>query len=554
MIILALCVVGAVSYTRLGVDRFPAVDLPTVAVRTELPGASAEEVETQLSQKLEEAINTVAGIEELRSISGSGSSIVIVTFNLNRNIDVAAQDVRDKVSAALRNLPRDTRPPVVSKFDNDSTPVITVALSGDRPLRELTEFADKIVKVQLERASGVGEVRIVGGLSRAINIWVDADRLAAYQIPITAVRDALVRQNADLPGGNVTLGPREESLRTLGRVADPRAFNELVITSVAGSPVRVRDIGRAEDGTKEQRSLARLNGVPTVTLEVRRQSGANTVAVIDAVKTNLARVATQIPPDVKLEVIRDQSRYIHAALHEINLHLVLGSVLACLVVFAFMRSWRSTVIAGVAIPVSVISAFGMMRLLDFTLNSVTMLALVLMVGIVIDDAIVVLENIFRFVEEKKMAPFEAAREATADIGLAVMATTFSLVVIFVPVSFMSSISGRFLYQFGLTASVSVLVSLLVSFTLTPMMSARLLRAEDAGVAGSPGSRGGFYARVDRGYEATLGWSMRHRTAIVVLSLLVIAASWPLYRLVKQEYVPSDVDEGEFEAIVIAPEG
>src|SRR5688500_308932 len=547
MIILALCVVGAVSYTRLGVDRFPAVDLPTVAVRTELPGASAEEVETQLSQKLEEAINAVAGIEELRSISGSGSSIVIVTFNLNRNIDVAAQDVRDKVSAAMRNLPRDTRPPVVSKFDNDSTPVVTVALSGDRPLRELPGFADRIVKLQLGRAAGVGEVRIVGGLSRAINVWIDADRLAAYQIPITAVRDALVRQNADLPGGNVTLGAREESLRTMGRVADPRAFNELVITTVAGSPVRVRDIGRAEDGTKEQRSLARLNGVPTVTLEVRRQSGANTVAVIDAVKANLARVATQIPPEVKAEVIRDESRSIHAALHEIHLHLVLGSVLACLVVFAFMRSWRSTIIAGVAIPVSVISAFGMMRLLDFTLNSVTMLALVLMVGIVIDDAIVVLENIFRFVEEKKIGPFEAARLATADIGLAVLATTFSLVVIFVPVSFMSSVSGRFLYQFGLTAAVSVLVSLLVSFTLTPMTSARLLRAEDAHGDGTGAkSRQGVYGLIARSYMWMLALSMRHRWVVVLVAVVVVASTVPFYRMVKQEYIPTDVDEAEFD--------
>src|SRR5687767_149396 len=229
MIILALCVVGAASYTRLGVDRFPAVDLPTVAVRTELPGASAEEVETQLSQKLEEAINTVAGIEELRSISGSGSSIVIVTFNLNRDIDVAAQDVRDKVSAALRNLPRDTRPPVVSKFDNDSTPVITVALSGDRPLRELTEFADKIVKVQLERSTGVGEVRIVGGLERSINIWVDADRLQAYQIPITQVRESVQRQNAESPGGTVTGSVREETLRTMGRIQRLDDFNELLI-------------------------------------------------------------------------------------------------------------------------------------------------------------------------------------------------------------------------------------------------------------------------------------------------------------------------------------
>src|SRR5207253_1148513 len=292
--------------------------------------------------------------------------------------------------------------------------------------------------------------------------------------------------------------------------------------------------------------------------EVRRQSGENTVAVIEGVKTRLAALRQQLPPDVKLEVIRDQSRYIYAALHEINLHLVLGSILASLVVLAFMRSWRSTLIAAVAIPASVVSAFGMMWALGFTLNSVTMLALVLMVGIVIDDAIVVLENVFRFVEEKKMRPFEAAREATADIGLAVMATTFSLVVIFVPVSFMSSISGRFLYQFGLTASVSVLVSLLVSFSLTPMMCARLLRTEDVGdghaaEGAHAASRGGFYAWLDSAYAWSLALSMRHRWAIVVISVLTLAAALPIYRQVKQEYIPTDVDESEFEVLVFGPE-
>src|SRR5438034_9450631 len=448
MLVMAFVVVGAASWFRLGVDRFPAVDLPTVNVRVELPGASTEDVETQVAQKLEEQINTIQGIQELRSISGPGTAIVIVTFNLNRQIDVAAQDVRDKVAIAVRNLPREILPPVVSKFDNDQAPVMTIALSGERSLRELTEIADKTVRPLLERSAGVGEVRIVGGLARAVSIWVDPDRLAAYQIPITNVRDALVRQTADLPGGNVTSGLNEASLRTMGRIAEPRAFNDLVVATLSGVPIRVRDIGYAEDGTREQRSAARLNGVPTVIMEVRRQSGENTVAVIEGVKCKLVRLRDQVPADVKLEVIRDQSRYIYAALHEINLHLVLGSILASLVVLAFMRSWRSTFIAAVAIPTSVISAFGMMWMLNFTLNSVTMLALVLMVGIVIDDAIVVLENVFRFVEEKKMRPFEAAREATADIGLAVMATTLSLVVIFVPVSFMSSISGRFLYQFG----------------------------------------------------------------------------------------------------------
>ncbi len=565
MIVLALVVVGGASYFRLGVDRFPSVDLPTVTVRTELPGASTEEMETQVSQKIEEVVNTIQGINELRSISSPGNSLLIVTFDLKRNIDVAAQDVRDKVAIAIRNLPRDIKAPIIAKTDNDQTPVLTVAIVGNRSLRELTEIADKTVKVELERSSGVGDVRIVGGLLRAVNVWVDADRLAAYQIPITAVRDAVVRQNADLPGGNVTRGLNEQSLRTMGRVADPKSFNDLVVATINGAPVRVRDIGWAEDGTKEQRSAARLDGVPTVVLEVRRQSGENTVAVIEAAKANLEKLAARLPADVRVDIIRDQSRYIYQALHEINLHLVLGSILASLVVLAFMRSWRSTIIAGIAIPASVIAAFAMMFFLNFTLNSVTMLALVLMVGIVIDDAIVVLENIFRFVEEKKMRPFEAARAATADIGLAVMATTLSLVVIFVPVSFMSSISGRFLYQFGLTAAASVMVSLLVSFTLTPMMSARFLRTEDAHAGGGEGhgghgadaaarSRTGFYAWLDRGYAWTLALSMRFWFVIVALSIAVIASSVPLYRLVKQEYVPSDVDEGEFEMIVIAPEG
>ena len=558
MLVMALVVIGSASWMRLGVDRFPAVDLPTVSVRVELPGASIEETETQLAQRLEEQINTIQGINELRSICGPGTVIVIVTFNLNRQIDVAAQDVRDKVAIAVRNMPREILPPIIAKFDNDQAPVVTIALSGERSLRELTEIADKQVRPQLERSTGVGEVRIVGGLLRSVNIWVDPDRLAAYQIPITNVRDAIVRQNADLPGGNVTAGLNEASLRTMGRIAEPRSFNDVVVATLIGVPVRVRDIGFAEDGTKEQRSAARLNGVPTVIMEVRRQSGENTVAVIEGVKAKLARLREQVPPDVRLEVIRDQSRYIYAALHEINLHLVLGSILASLVVLAFMRSWRSTFIAAVAIPTSVISAFGMMWALNFTLNSVTMLALVLMVGIVIDDAIVVLENVFRFVEEKKMRPFEAAREATADIGLAVMATTFSLVVIFVPVSFMSSISGRFLYQFGLTAAVSVLVSLLVSFSLTPMMCARLLRAEDAAGGHAAegehaGSRGGFYAWIDGAYTWALALSMRHRWVIVVVSVLTLASAVPIYRQVKQEYIPSDVDESEFEVLVFGPE-
>ncbi|HEY2963177.1 MAG TPA: efflux RND transporter permease subunit [Pyrinomonadaceae bacterium] len=555
MIVLSLVVVGAAGFFRLGVDRFPSVDLPTVSVRVGLPGAAPEEVESLVTQQLEEVINTVDGISELRSVSAQGSAIVIATFKLDRNLESAAQDVRDRVNTLGRNLPEDATPPVVQKFDNDSTPVLTIALSADRSLRELTELADKTVRVQLERVSGVGEVRVVGGLDRAINVWIDAERLAAYQLSISSIEDALRRQNADVPGGNVITGKEELTLRTLGRFTDPRQFNDLVVANVNGAPVRLRDVGRVEDGTKEQRSFSRLNGVPTVTLDIRRQSGANTVEVIKGLKEALPRISAQLPADVKVEVIRDQSRYIEAALHEIETHLVLGSILASLVVLIFMRSWRSTLIAAVAIPCSVISTFGMMRALNFTLNSVTMLALVLMVGVVIDDAIVVLENIFRFIEEKRIEAKEAAREATKDIGLAVLATTLSLVVIFLPVSFMSSISGRFLYQFGITAAVAIMVSLLVSFTLTPMMSSRLIRVSDAkGGHDAPASRRGFYRWIDTGYSHLLAFAMRHRFAVALLAFITVLTSIPLYRAVKQEFIPTNVDEAEFEVSVNGPEG
>jgi len=550
MLVSTPVVIGVASYLRLDIDRFPAVDLPTVSVRTTVPGAATEEVETLVSQRIEEAVNTVEGIDQLRSISGSGSSIVVVTFKLERDIEAAAQDVRERVATVLRDLPPEAEPPIVSKFDNDQTPVFSFALSGERDQRELTELADKVIKPVLERSSGVGEVSIVGGAERAIDVWVDADRLRAYGLPISAVRDALVRQNAETPGGNVT-GPQYESvLRTLGRMVDPAEFADIVVSGSGGAAVRVRDVGWVEDGTKERRTLARLDGKPCVSVEVRRQSGANTIEVIEGLETALEGLRAQLPGDLRLEVIRDQSRYIRAALNEIRLHLVLGSLLASLVVWLFMRSWRSTWISAVAIPCSLVACFGLMDALGFTLNSVTMLALVLMVGIVIDDAIVVLENIYRFLEEKGLSPFEAAREGTAEIALAVTATTLSLAVIFVPVSFLSSISGRFLYQFGITSAAAVMVSLLISFTLTPSLSARLLKP----AAHAEPTRGGLYGRLEHAYAWGLGLALRARWLVLLLALGTIAASVPLYRGVKQEYTPGNVDEAEFDVTVNGPQG
>jgi HAE1 family hydrophobic/amphiphilic exporter-1 len=552
MLIMAMVVIGMVSYTKLGVDRFPNVDLPIISVRTTLPGGSPEEIESAITKRVEDAVATVEGIDNIRSTSVESLSVVTVTFNLNRQIDVAAQDVRDAVAGVISLLPRDAKPPLIKKLDTDSSPVMTLVLAGQRTPRELYEIADRGVKDTIESVGGVGQALIVGGRRRAVNVWIDADRMAAYRIPIVSIRDAISRQNTEIPGGRVDEGVRELTLRTLGRFPDPKLFNDLVVSNINGVPVRIRDIGFAEDGNKEQRTAARYDGVDAVAIEVRRQSGANTIEVIHNVKAKLARIQQLLPPGVKLEVVQDQARYIEAAFHEVQMHLILGSILASLVVLLFMRDWRATVITGVAIPASIISTFGAMYALGFTMNNITMLALVLMVGVVIDDAIVVLENIYRFIEEKKMPAMRAAVEATRDIGLAVMATTLSLVVVFLPVSFMSSISGRFLFSFGLTATVAILVSLVVSFSLTPMMSSRLLTAQ--GLAKHADSRSGFYAWVERTYLSALGWSMRHRAFVACTAIAVVASSVPFYKIVRQEYLPTNVDESEFELSIMAPEG
>ena len=400
MLILALVVVGSVSYTKLGVDRFPNVDLPIVSVRTILPGASPEEIESTITKRVEDAVATVEGIDLMRATSTESTSILTITFNLKRDIDVAAQDVRDAVATVISFLPREAKAPLIKKLDTDASPVVSLVLAGPKTPRELFEIADRAVRESIESVSGVGQVQVIGGQQRAINVWVDANRLAAYRIPIVKVRDAVARQNSDIPGGRVDEGRREMNLRTMGRFPDPAQFNDLVVATIEGAPVRVRDIGYAEDGYKEQRTAARYDGKPAVSLLVQRQSGANSIAVINGIKDRLPRIRQMLPAGVTLEVVQDQSRYIEAAFHEVQLHLILGSILASLVVFAFMRNWRATIISAVAIPASIISTFGMMRALNFTLNNITMLALVLMVGVVIDDAIVVLENIFRYIEER----------------------------------------------------------------------------------------------------------------------------------------------------------
>lgn len=552
VLVLAMFVAGVAAYQGLRVDRLPQMDLPTLTLFTSYPGASAQEIETEITQVLEDAVATVSGIDELRSLSRDGNSLLIITFNLNRDIDAAAQDVRDAVAGSLWRLPRDVDPPIVIKQDLDASPILTLVVSGNRHPRELYVLADRYVKNVIESAQGIGRVFIAGAADRAVQANIEARRLAAYQLSITQVRDALARQNTNLPGGQVDAGVRELNLRTLGRFEAPDRFRELVVATSNGAPVRLRDLGEVVDGSKEVRSLARLNGQPAVAVIIRRQSGTNTMDVIRAVKERLPRCRELLPPGVEISVVQDQSHYIEAAMHEIQGHLVVGSVLATVVVLVFMGSWRSTLIAAVAIPGSIVATFAAMRLLGFTLNNVTMLALVLMVGIVIDDAIVVLENVYRFIEEKGMSPRAAAIEGTREIGLAVLATTLSLVIVFLPVSFLSSVTGRMLYEFGMTSVVAILISLVISFSLTPMMCSQLL--QNAGAASRRPSRRPFYQRLEQAYDSSLRFALRRRGLVCGLIVAVVVANVPLYRIVKQDYLPTNVDESNFEVGVTAQEG
>ena len=557
MLVMALVVAGLVAFPSLGIDRFPSTDLPTVNVRTNYPGAASQEVESEVSQLIEDAVSTVAGIEELRSVSNDGSSYVLITFSLARNIDAAVQDVRDAVSAVANRLPRTIDPPVVQKSDLDSSPIMSIAISGDKSASELYLLADRYVKGVIESSPGVGLVSISGVAERAIKINIDAKRLAAYQLSIAQVRDAVARQNAEVPGGRVDEGLRERSLRTLGRVADSKDFPDLVIETVGGASIRLADLGEVEDATKEVRTMARLDGKPTVILSVQRQSGENTVKVIEGVKKRLERSREMLPSEVRVAIIQDQSRYILSALHEIENHLISGSVLACLTVLLFMRSWRSTLIASVAIPASIIATFAFMKAFGFTLNNVTMLALVLMVGVVIDDAIVVLENVFRCIEEQGMDPHQAAIEGTKEIGLAVLATTVSLVIVFLPVSFLSSVTGRMLFEFGVTATVAILVSMVISFTLTPMMCSLLLKPhpkDSEGQATKSTRQRGLYYWTEKAYMASLRIALKYRFLTLLLCVATILANIPLYGLVKQDYIPTNVDESEFEISVNTKEG
>ncbi len=560
VLILSLTIVGAFAFTQLGVDRFPKVDFPTVVVTTRLPGAAPEEVETEITDKIEEAVNTISAIDELRSTSSEGVSQVIISFLLEKNADIAAQEVRDRVNRVLPLLPKTILQPTVEKFDPDAAPVLTLAVSAKKPVRDITEYADKTLRRQLESVNGVGQVVVSGGRARQINITLDAARLRAYNLTVTDVSRALQSQNAEIPGGRVEQGATSLTLRTRGRVESPQQFGDIVVRQKDEHAILLRDVATIEDGMADATTKASLNGEPTVLLTVRRQSGTNTVQVVDAVKERLAEIEPLVPAGYDIRVVRDLSEFIKASIRSVEEHLIVGSILAAAVVLIFLWNWRSTIIAAVAIPTSIIATFGLIWYEGFTLNSMTLLALTLSVGIVIDDAIVVLENIWRFVEEKGRTPLQAAVEATREIGLAVLATTLSLIAIFVPVGFMGGIVGRFMTSFGFTMSFAILVSLLVSFTLTPMLAARWIKmrprreAADGHTIEEGSSKDSrFFRPIDRGYTAILQWSLGHRAIVAGVAVLVLLSSVPLFMVANKNFLPND-DQSEFEVGLRAPEG
>src|SRR4051812_18701340 len=553
MLVMSLVVLGTFSFRNLGVDLFPKADPATVSVALTLPGASPDEMSSSVIEPMEEAISGVSGIDEIQSRMAEGRATITVRFVLERDLNDASNDVREKVASAIRNMPPELLPPVITKVDPDADPVMSLIVSSDAmSLRTLTELTDKQIARAIQTVNGVGEVSLAGGRAREIHIVVDIEKLNSYDLSVTQVRDALVAENVEIPGGTVEQGKGQLLLRTLGRVDASADFNDIVVATRSGTPIRVSDIGRAEDSFARPTSAVWLGKTPAVMLDIRRAMGENTVAVIEGVRAKLATVQRSLPSSVKVTVVRDDSQFIYASISSLEEHLIFGALFATIVVMFFIRNIRAVIISAVAIPASIISSFTLMNIMGFTLNNMTLLGITLAVGIVIDDAIVVLENIFRYIEEKECTPFEAAIQGTREVALAVMATTLSLVVIFLPIAFMNGYAKRFINPFGWTMAFAILVSMLVSFTLTPMLSSRSLKLADAD-SDRKTKEHGFFHWLDGWYGRQVNWALDHPGVIIVISLITALLTFPLNRMVGREFVPNE-DMGEWTIHVDTPEG
>jgi len=555
MLVTSLVVLGLFSFRDLGVDLFPKADPATVNVRLQLPGASPDEMVTSVVMPMENALSGIAGIDQLQAnVQAGGNANITVRFVLERDLDDAANNVREKVAGAMRGVPPEVLPPVIQKQDPDADSIMTLILASKQmSIRALTEVADKQVKRALESVDGVGAVTLSGGQGREIHIVVDVEKLNARGLSIQQVRDAIQQENVEIPGGTIEQGAWEVGLRTLGRIEATSQFDNIIIATVNGVPVRVADIGATEDSVERTSNILTLeDGSPAVSLEIRRASGENTIRVIEAVKERLNTVRRALPRGVTLTVSSDDSRFIYASISSLEEHLIWGSLLASVVVMFFMRNLRAVIISALAIPASIVATFTLMRGMDFTLNNMTLLGLTLAVGIVIDDAIVVLENIFRYIEEKNCTPFEAAIQGTREVALPVMATTLSLIVIFLPVAFMTGYARRFIYPFGWTMAFAIGVSMLVSFTLTPMLSSRFLKLADAEKDLKTKHRG-FFHWVDEAYGRALHWALAHPLAILGVTVVVLGLTIPLNWMIGRTFIPAE-DMGEFTAHVDTPQG
>ena len=553
MLVGGLVVLGVVSIPRLGVDLFPRVEFPIVTVTTVLQGAAPETVEREVSQVLEESINTIEGIRTLSSQSSDSLSILFVEFELDYDIREKAQEVREKVAAARAELPRDVEPPVVDRVDPDSAPILGVMLAGPHSIRALSEFADKRLKPRLERVRGVGSVSLVGARPREIRVWIDPLRLGGYGLAVDDVIAALQREHVELPGGRLETGRGEWALKTLGKLTRADQFGGLVVAEREGRAIHLDEVTEVEDGMAEERTVSRLNGRRGVSLLIRRQSGENTVAVADAVKAELARIRERLPAGYEIAIALDASVFIKSAIRSVAIDLALGALLAAAVVLLFLQSLRSTWITGVAIPSSLLASFVAFYAFGFTLNTMTLMALSLSIGMLIDDAIVVLENVYRHMEDGEASAVAASR-GTDEIGLAVVATTLAICAVFVPIAFLSGVVGRFFREFGIVATCAVLASLLVALTLTPMLCARFLRVAD------PRRRARGWRGLEHGYRAleavyrrALGWALRHRPTIVALTAVAVGLGLALARTVPIDFVVPE-DRSEFNVWLKRPLG
>jgi HAE1 family hydrophobic/amphiphilic exporter-1 len=550
MMMVALVVFGFLGYQTLPINLLPSIDFPMVTVITLLPGASPEVMESDVTDVIESAVNTIEGIDQITSYSGQGVSQVTVMFTTDREVDIAAQDVRDKVSGAVGQLPLDAEPPIVQKFDINTQPMLWMALAG-LDARELSDYADQVVKPQLQSVPGVGNVLVPGFREPMIRIWIDRDKLAAHDLAVNDVIMALNRENLELPGGFIEGPLTELAVRNLGLFETVEDFDNLIITTVDGRPIRLSDVGFTQLGVADERGMARYNLTPTLGLGIAPRAGANLVDVNRAARQRMDELAKDFPPGLFYDVAFDGAEYVEKSIENVQVDIVYGAALAILVVFVFLRSWRSTFIVSLAIPTSLIATFGFMRAFGFSLNNLTTLALALSVGVVIDDAIVVLENIFRHQEEGE-DPFTAAHRGTKEIALAAMAATFSIAAVFIPVAYMKGMIGQFLFEFGISVAAAVLISLFVALTLTPMLCSRILTVKPKHGRLYEILEGAF-DRLETAYARSLDWVLRHKVLTLTVSSVLVLASLGLTPFIGAEFAPSE-DMSSFMITTEAPVG